>query len=218
MLPLMYVGHYAAAIGLVALTPQPAGLAITVPVALGVAWPDLVWPVLVRAGVERVRVDPDDPLQRAQRFTHYPYSHSLVLSALVTAVPALIIALIAGPLGGLLFWAGALTHWLLDLVVHLRDLPVLGFGRDRTVGWGLWRAPRTAFLVEYALLAAAALLWAPRAVWPGLLIGGAVLHLLNANSFFGLTRANPLNTPAKFAAVAGLGYLGAIAWFVLTWR
>lgn len=215
----MFVGHYAAAVGLVALTPEPAGLAVTLPVAIGVAWPDLVWPILVRLGVERVDVDPASPLQEAQRFTFFPYSHSLVLSSALAVPAGLIVALVTGsPLIGLLFWIAALSHWLLDLVVHIRDLPVLGFGTDRLVGWGLWRHPRVAFFVEYALLAAAVIAWAPARLWPGLLLGGALLHLCNANSFFGFTRRNPFPTSRRFALIAALGYAGAIAWFVLTWR
>ena len=50
------------------------------------------------------------------------------------------------------------------------------------------------------------------------LLGGAlVLHLLNANSFFGFTKANPTGTPRRYAALALGGFAAAIAWFTLAW-
>src|SRR3989442_2824276 len=46
------------------------------------------------------------------------------------------------------FVAGSASHWLLDTVVHLKDLPVLGFDGDRKVGAGLWKRGPVAFEAE----------------------------------------------------------------------
>ncbi|MBS1905536.1 MAG: hypothetical protein JST33_02985 [Actinobacteria bacterium] len=212
----MYIGHYAAAAVLLAVFPETPAPAV----AVGVAWPDLVWPVLVMAGKEKVTVDPDDPLQRSLRFDSYPFSHSLVLSNLLALVPALVFAaLYQSWSAGLVFWLAAVSHWLLDLVVHRADLPVLGFGsRDRTWGAGLWRLPKTAFLVEYAFFAVVILAVAPSRMLPGLLLGGLLLHALNANSFFGFTRRNPVGTPRRYALLTLVGYVAATVWFLLSWR
>lgn len=212
----MYVGHYAAAAVLVALVPESP----VAPAAVGVAWPDLVWPVLVLTGVERVTVSATDPLQRAVRFDHYPISHSLVLSNLLAIVPALLVALVwQNALAGLVFWLGAVSHWVLDLVVHQPDLPLTGFGRhDRKFGAGLWRYPTVAFATEYLFFAAAVLATARPSMLLGLLGGGLLLHLMNANSAFGFTARNPLNTPRRFAIVAFVGYLAVIIWFLMAWR
>ena len=217
----MYIGHYAAAAALLTLAPETPVL----PVAVAVAWPDIVWSGLVAAGVERVSVDPKSPLQSSIRFTSYPYSHSLVLSAALTLVPALVFGIAyASPWVGAAFWLGAVSHWLLDVPVHLHDLPVLGrlstrAGRgDRFVGWRLWARPRLAFVAEYAFFAVVALTTAPRSAQVGLLAGALVLHLLNANSFFGFTKANPTGTPRRYAALALGGFAAAIAWFTLAWQ
>ena len=129
----MYIGHYAVAAALVTLVPASP----VTPIAVGVAWPDLVWPVLVFIGREHVTVNRSDPLQRSIRFDSYPFSHSLVLSNVFTLVPAVIVAfLYDSVLLGVLFWVATLSHWVLDLVVHLPDLPVLGFGgNDRMLGF-----------------------------------------------------------------------------------
>lgn len=217
----MYIGHYAAAAALLAIAPETPVL----PVAVAVAWPDIVWSGLVAAGVEKVRVDPKSPLQSAIQFTSYPYSHSLVLSGLLTLVPAVAFGLAYGNAWvGIVFWLGALSHWLLDVPVHLKDLPVLGRlhgregGRDRFVGWGLWSRPRLAFGVEYVFFALVALTTAPRSALVGLLAGALLLHALNANSFFGFTKANPTGTPRRYAALALGGFAASTAWFTLAWQ
>ncbi|MDQ4488657.1 hypothetical protein RBS60_00425 [Sinomonas sp. ASV486] len=217
----MYIGHYAAAAALLAVAPETPVL----PIAVAVAWPDVVWSGLVASGVEKVRVDPSSPLQSTIRFTWYPYSHSLVLSAALTLIPALAFGLIyQSAWVGIAFWLGAVSHWLLDVPVHGRDLPVLGRvgsrdGRgDRFVGWGLWSRPRLAFVAEYTFFALVALTTAPRSALVGLLAGALLLHLLNANSFFGFTRGNPTGTPRRYAGFALAGFAAAIAWFTLAWQ
>lgn len=215
----MYVGHYAAAAAILAATPDPTAMAVVLPVAIGVAWPDLVWPVLVWAGVEKVEVDRNDPMQASVRFTWFPYSHSLVLANLLALVPALIFGLVFQTWwAALAFWLGAVSHWLLDALVHVHDLPVVGWTKhDPRVGLGLWTHPRLTFFLEYALLAVAVLAFADPGAWPWLLAGGLVLHLFNVNSFFGITRTNPFPTGRIYATVTLIGYAAAIAWFVLAW-
>lgn len=212
----MYIGHYAAAAVLLAVVPE----APVAPIAIGVAWPDLVWPLLVLAGREKVTVRKDTPLQGAVQFDSYPFSHSLVLSNLLALVPAIAIGFIYGSwVAGLLFLLAAISHWLLDLVVHLRDLPILGFGKsDHKVGAGLWRYPRVAFVAEYLFFAAVVSVTASPSMIVGLLGGGLLLHLLNANSFFGFTKSNPVGTPKRFAILTLMGYLASTAWFLMAWQ
>ncbi len=212
----MYVGHYAAAAVLVALVPDSP----VAPAAVGVAWPDLVWPVLVLTGRERVTVDRGDPLQWAVRFDFYPFSHSLVLSNLLALVPAALVALAYGSWTvGAVFWLAAVSHWVLDLVVHRPDLPVIGIGaHDHRLGAGLWRWPRIAFVVEFLFFAAVVLVTAHPSMYLGVLGGGLLLHLLNGNSAFAFTKRNPFGTPARFAAVTFVGYVAAIVWFCMAWQ
>lgn len=212
----MFVGHYAAAAILVTVVPESPVAAA----AVGVAWPDLVWPILVLAGKEKVSVDRGDPLQRSIGFDSYPYSHSLLLSNLLALLPAVAVALIfQSALAGIVFWLASISHWLLDIVVHLPDLPVAGFGpHDQKIGAGLWKLPKSAFVMEFLFFAVAILATAHPSAWTGLLGGGLLLHLLNANSFFGFTKSNPFGTPTRFATLTLVGYLGATVWFISAWR
>lgn len=206
----MYIGHYGAAELLHKLDPSVPIL----PILIGVAYPDLLWPLLVYAGKEKVRIDPKSPLQKTIKFISYPYSHSLVRSAMLTLLPSVVIGVIYHkPMVGIFFFAAAVSHWLLDVLMHVHDLPVLGYGRDRKVGFGLWRFPRIAFATEYLFFAGCTLAFVAPERWVYFLLAGLVLHLFNANSFLGFTKANPTKTANRYAGLALLGFAVATVVF-----
>jgi hypothetical protein len=72
----MFLGHYAVAIGAKRAAPR-ASLGTLIAAA---AFLDLVWPVLVLAGLERVAIAPGATAFTPLDFEHYPISHSLVMS------------------------------------------------------------------------------------------------------------------------------------------
>jgi hypothetical protein len=199
----MFVGHVAGAEILHQISPDTP---LWVPL-IGVGFPDLLWGTLVLAGIERAEIDPNSPLQKDIRFTYYPYSHSLVLTNIIALIPAAIIAAFLGIEAGIVFVVASASHWVLDTIVHLPDLPVLGFGKDRKVGFGLWRHGWAAFIVEYAILAAATLISVPSANWAGALIAGAVFHLVNINSFIGFSKSQPIKTAKGYAPLVLVGFL-----------
>jgi len=206
----MFIGHFAVAYLLIVLFPAVPPLVIL----FGVSFPDLLWPVLVLTGKETVTVNPDSPLQDAIRFTSYPYSHSLVTGSLLAAIPGLFIAYFVSPVAGILFVAASASHWLLDVVTHLHDLPVIGFGKDRKVGFSLWNYPRAAFVLELLFYAVITVIVVKPAMVIPLLLLGCVFHLTNANSFLGFSRKNPF-TPRGYAVAALFGFLafiGIAAW------
>ena len=53
------------------------------------------------------------------------------------------------------------SHWVLDLVVHRPDMPVLpgNFGNLTHFGLGLWNYPRAAACVELVLVAAGTIMY-----------------------------------------------------------
>jgi hypothetical protein len=201
----MFIGHLAGAELLHVVFPEtPIWISL-----VGVGFPDLRWGVTVLAGVERAQMG-ISPLQRDVVFAHYPYSHSLVLTNVIALVPALALVPFYGWQAALVFLLASISHWLLDVIVHLRDLPVLGFGRDTKVGFGLWRNGPLAFAVEYALVIAATLAFVPADKWLWVLVVAALFHAVNANSFFGFTKTNPIAS-AKVYAVVGLVSFVALA-------
>jgi len=199
----MFVGHFAVAFLLWKLFPQVPLPAILI----AVSFPDLLWSVLVPAGIEKVRINPDSPLQKFVVFEKFPYSHSLVLGSILSVPFGLLIAgLLNNPLVLPVFVAGSASHWLLDTVVHLKDLPVLGFDGDRKVGAGLWKRGPLAFFVEYVFYAIVSVFALSGLLLVYALIMGAVFHAINLPSFFGSNRRNSIKSSNAYAALALVGF------------
>ncbi len=145
----MYLAHYAVALGAKKASPGTSlGTLIAASQLI-----DLVWPLLVLTGAERVAIDPGNTLVTPLHFVHYPFSHSL-LSVLVWA------CLFAGlywlptrnRVGTLTVWLAVLSHWVLDFLSHAPDLPLYP-GSDKLVGLGLWNSPGWTLLLELGLFA-----------------------------------------------------------------
>ncbi len=112
---------------------------------------DLLWPVLLVAGVERVSIVPGITAANSLSFDYYPWSHSLLM-AVVWGLLVFAFArwrrvprTSAWILGGLV-----VSHWVLDLIVHRPDLP-LWPGSSPLVGLGLWNSVPWSLGVEGAL-------------------------------------------------------------------
>jgi FtsH-binding integral membrane protein len=119
----------------------------------------VVWPVLVLVGVEKVRVDPGNTAFTPLDFVAYPWTHSLLMVLVWAAILAFTYQRQTGSGRGAWVVGGlVLSHWLLDFVSHRPDLP-LAPGAQR-VGLGLWNSVPATAMVEGALFAAGAYLYA----------------------------------------------------------
>lgn len=151
----MFLGHFAA--GLAAKKAAPAvslGLLVTASQFI-----DLLWPVLLLVGAEEVAIVPGLVESNALSFTHYPWSHSLAMVMLWAAVFAAVYGLIRKDLrGAIVLGACVISHWLLDLVVHIPDLPLYP-GHSAHYGMGLWHSVTGTLFVEFGLLAAGIVLY-----------------------------------------------------------
>lgn len=151
----MFLGHFAA--GLVASRPEPR-------LPLGTAFlaaqlPDAIWPYLLLAGVERVEIVPGDTAVTPLRFVHYPWSHSLVMVLLWGGAAFLVYRWLGRPARpALLLFALVVSHWVLDVVSHRKDMPVLLGGPF--VGLGLWNSVLATVVVEGLLFIGAVFLYA----------------------------------------------------------
>lgn len=143
----MLAGHYAAAYALKAARPAVPLWALFVAVQAV----DVVFFVLAVTGVENLAVNPgaDGPL--AMNLVHIPFTHSLVLNLAYAAGLVLAGLFAKRTVLGLVLAAALLSHWSLDLFVHLRDLP-LTIAATTKVGLGLWRYPIPALLLEVGLV------------------------------------------------------------------
>lgn len=205
----MFIGHFGA--GLAGKRFAPAVSLGTL--LLAAQFIDLLWPTFLLLGWEDVRIEPGALPTVPLVFEHYPLSHSLVA---VIAWAAL--------LGAIVRWRGhrpaaawtvavlVLSHWLLDALVHVPDLPLAPAGAAR-VGLGLWTHPAVEAALELAIFALGAALYL-RATRPcdrigtwalvGLLVVLLLVHLANAVG----------EPPPSVTAIA---WVGEAQWLLVAW-
>ena len=144
----MFLGHFAVAYGAKRLAPQMSLGTLFAAAQL----PDLVWPWLLIAGVERATIVPGDTAFTPLRFDSYPVSHSLVTVATWGAgFGALHFWRRRRPLDAVLLALLAASHWLLDFVSHRADMPLWPGGPR--LGLELWSSVPLTVLVELLLFA-----------------------------------------------------------------
>src|SRR5688572_18516893 len=125
----MFVGHYAVGLAAKRFAPRTSlGILIAAPILL-----DVIWPILVLVGWEHVSiVDNANPFLRLQ-FDSYPISHGLVaVIGWATLFASIYFGFARYLAGAIAVWFGVVSHWLLDFVVHLADLPLYA-GSSRLV-------------------------------------------------------------------------------------
>jgi membrane-bound metal-dependent hydrolase YbcI (DUF457 family) len=106
-------------------------------------------------GLEKINpVDVANPNAYGGSLIHAYYTHSLVGALLISAVAGLFAGWRWGKRGGYVIAGVVFSHWILDLVVHRPDLPILpgNFGNLPLLGFGLWQYPAVSAIVELALL------------------------------------------------------------------
>jgi membrane-bound metal-dependent hydrolase YbcI (DUF457 family) len=194
----MFIGHFALAFGAKRAAPSVSLAALFVACQLA----DLIWPVLVIAGIERVELQPGATAMTPLDFVSYPYSHSLaMLCVWAIAFAGVYLALArAGATAAVTLALLVVSHWLLDVVTHRPDMPLAPWG-DARLGLGLWNSVPATIVVETAMFGAGLLVFL-RAAPPktrGRRIGLWALVALLVILYFGNVFGPP---PPSAAAVA----------------
>ena len=171
----------------------------------------------VLLGVEKVRIVPGFTEANPFDLYYMPYTHSLPGAAVLSLVLGGIVAVsVSAPRGRTfaLVAAASFSLWLLDLVVHVPDLPL--YDDSAKVGFGLWRHVAISFPLEIALMAAGAAIYA-RAMQPA---GRARLKLWGFAAFLVLVQVfgnfGPTPPSQSGMAMMALGFylvlIAAAAW------
>ena len=115
---------------------------------LAAQWVDLVWPILLLLGVEKAKIKPGTTAVTPLDFTYYPFSHSLFGVIVWAVLFAFVYFLIRKKLkNALILGALVISHWFLDLLVHIPDLPIFP-GYNLKVGLGIWNSLPATLIVE----------------------------------------------------------------------
>jgi membrane-bound metal-dependent hydrolase YbcI (DUF457 family) len=128
---------------------------------LASVWLDIVFVPLYLTGIETIALAPGAHAGYAAAIIHADYTHSLVGAALLAMIFAWAGAVPWGRRSGVVLGLVVLSHWVLDLIVHRADLPLLpgNAGGFALLGLGLWRWPVASAAVELALVIAGAWLY-----------------------------------------------------------
>lgn len=174
---------------------------------------DLIWPVLVIAGVEHGRIVPGATAFTPLVLEHYPWSHSLLMACVWGLA-----------LAGLARWRGiaprtawilatlVVSHWLLDFISHAPDLPFWP-GNSPKVGLGLWNSIPGTLVVEGAMWIAGIAIYL-RGRKPTRWIGPAAFWSLVLISTV-MWASGPWSPPP--GDTSSLGWFGLIGWIVVPW-
>jgi membrane-bound metal-dependent hydrolase YbcI (DUF457 family) len=128
---------------------------------LATVWLDIVFVPLFLAGIETIEPAPGTDGGYGAGIIHANYTHSLLGAIVLSAILGAACGVRWGPRSAVVVGLVAFSHWVLDLIVHRGDLPLLpgNLGHLPTLGFGLWRVPVAAASVEMALVVAGAWLY-----------------------------------------------------------
>jgi hypothetical protein len=204
----MFVGHLAVALA----AKRSAPAANLGWLMAGVTALDLLWPIFLLAGLEQLRIVPGATAFNPFVFESYPWSHSLVMSVVwgfvlvglarwrrVSASAALLTALVV-------------SHWVLDYVTHMPDLP-LWPGASPRFGLGLWNSLGATFVVEGALWVIGIFIYLRTRPPVRLSARIAFWSLIAVTTVMWI--ASPWSPPPPNPQA--VGWFGLIGWIVLPW-
>jgi hypothetical protein len=140
----MFIGHFGAGF---------AGKKFSKSASLGTyfmaaQWIDLIWPIFLLLGIETVEIRPGVSSVTPLDFTYYPFSHSLIGVVVWGILFGLVYYFIKKDTKtSIVMGILVISHWFLDLLVHIPDLPILP-GEGLKVGLGLWNSLVATIILE----------------------------------------------------------------------
>jgi membrane-bound metal-dependent hydrolase YbcI (DUF457 family) len=202
----MFIGHWAPALAAAA-HPKAPSLGTLFLAGQLVDWTFFAF---VLADIEHLRLSPGISVMNPMDLYHMPYTHSLAGTLVFAAgFAALIWLATRSRVGAIIGGAVVVSHWFVDLLVHVPDLTL--WGDPPKFGLGLWNHPALAMPLELGLvaLAFAVLIRARRHTRRGLIalaVLAAVMLTVQAINWFG----PPPTEPDLAAAIAVFTTYGVI--------
>lgn len=146
----MFIGHAALAFAVKAHLPR-ASLTAFLAATFGL---DMLWPVFLLLGIERMRIDPGNTAFTPLAFEAYPWSHSLVMAAVWGAAAGVVVFLWRRNIvEAAVVDALVTSHWFLDFVTHGPDMPLWPLADSPRFGLGLWNSIPATLVVEGVMFA-----------------------------------------------------------------
>lgn len=148
----MFIGHYS-----VSLLAKSRDNSIPLWLLfIAVQLVDVLWAIFIFTGIEKVRIVHGFTGTNPLDLYYMPYTHSLV-GSVFWAIAAFLLYLPFRKRSGhgklvapLIVGGAVLSHWFLDLVVHVPDLAL--YDNTLKMGFGLWNYPIVALSLEIGLV------------------------------------------------------------------
>ena len=207
----MFIGHWAPALAAAAITPRAPKLAVLFVAAQLVDW---AFFALLLVGVEHMRFVPETSAMNPMDLYDMPFTHSLLGSAgFALGFGLLVLTVTKDRATALIAGAVVLSHWALDLLVHVPDLTLAG--SPPKLGFGLWNHPAIEMPLELAITFGA-LWWYARVRRPAtarvLLLGAVMLALQGFNWF--AASAPEVTAATTLLAFFAYGLATLAAWWM----
>ena len=206
----MFLGHLAVAFAAKKAAPEVSLGTLFIAAELA----DLLWPVFFLLGMEDFEIRPGITAVTPFEFTRYPYSHSLVALLGWAIIFTVVYAIARGARLRVLVVLAAtvLSHWVLDVLTHIPDMPVTIHG-DLRIGLGLWNSITGTLLVELLMFAVGLFLYVrtTRAVDRLGRVGLSSLVAFLVVTYLGSVFGPP--PPSKLA----LALTGLAMWLLVAW-
>lgn len=121
---------------------------------LATVWLDIVFIPLFVMKIETMKPVPGLAGSYGGNIIYADYTHSLLGALVLSAVFALLFAPRWGKRCAIVLGFVSFSHWLLDLVVHRHDMPLLpgNLGHLPRLGFGLWQLKMVSVSVELLLV------------------------------------------------------------------
>jgi hypothetical protein len=128
---------------------------------VGYVWLDVVFVPMFLAHIETMSPVPGLPGGYGQYIISADYTHSLIGGLILSVILAAPFAIRWSRRCGIVIGCVAFSHWLLDLIMHRRDMPLLpgNAGQLPKIGFGLWQNSNASIAAEFALVSCGALLY-----------------------------------------------------------
>ena len=205
----MFIGHFGAGF---------AGKKFSQSASLGTyfmaaQWVDLIWPILLLLGIEKVEIKPGISAVTPLDFSYFPFTHSLVGVILWGILFGLVYYFIKKNLKtSIILGLLVLSHWFLDLLVHIPDLPILP-GERIKVGLGLWNSFAVTVILEVLIFGLGAYLYLRVTKSKNKTGVYAVIGLITFLLI--IYAANIFGPPPD--SVEAIGIVGNAQWLIIFW-
>lgn len=206
----MFIGHWAPAF-IAATHKDSPSLPLLFIAAQLVDWAFFLF---LMFGVESMRITPDISVMNPMDLYHMPYTHSLIGSAAWASIfAALIFGVTQSRKAALIGALVVLSHWFLDLLVHIPDLTIAG--SPPKLGLGLWNHPSIEIPLELVLTIGALWIYV-RKIKPKstpLLMLALVMLALQLFNWFGPVEPQ-VTTGTSLLAFFAFGIVTLLSWRV----